>query len=56
MEVPIEVWDVIKKQADGLSARDRQIDDLINLLREQITENKKINARLEDNAGSAAVG
>lgn len=56
IEVPAEVWQVIKRQADGLSSRDRQIDDLISLLRDQINENKKINARQDALATSAVVG
>ena len=54
--IPASVWTVIKQQAESLSARDRQIDDLIGLLKEQVQENKKINARQEDDATSAAVG
>ena len=41
MTVPKDVWSVIKKQAESLSARDRQIDELMGLLKEQIQENKK---------------
>ncbi len=48
------MWSVIKKQAESLSARDRQIDELMGLLKEQIQENKKMLARQEDNATSAA--
>lgn len=54
MTVPKDVWNVIKKQAESLSARDRQIDELVGLLKEQIQENKKMLARQEDNATSAA--
>ena len=54
MTVPKDVWSVIKKQAESLSARDRQIDELMGLLKEQIQENKKMLARQEDNATSAA--
>ena len=52
--VPKDVWSVIKKQAERLSARDRQIDELMELLKQQIQENKKMLARQEDNATSAA--
>ena len=41
--IPASVWTVIKQQSESLSARDRQIDDLIGLLKEQVQENKKIN-------------
>lgn len=54
--IPASVWTVIKQQSESLSARDRQIDDLIGLLKEQVQENKKINARQVDAATSAAVG
>lgn len=50
-----DVWKVIKQQAESLSARDRQIDELMAMLKEQIQENKKISARMEENASSAAV-
>lgn len=49
-----DVWKVIKQQAESLSARDRQIDELMAMLKEQIQENKKISARMEENASSAA--
>lgn len=49
ISIPKDVWDSIKR-------KDKQIDDLVSLLREQIAENKKTVARQEDNANSAAVG
>lgn len=49
-----DVWKVIKQQAESLSARDRQIDELMAMLKEQIQENKKISAQMEGNASSAA--
>lgn len=49
-----DVWKVIKQQAESLSARDRQIDELMAMLKEQIQENKKISTRMEGNASSAA--
>lgn len=55
VSIPNDVWKVIKQQAESLSARDRQIDELMAMLKEQIQENKKINVRREENAGSAAV-
>lgn len=54
--IPADVWAVIKAQASGLSARDRQIDDLIGLLQEQTALIKKTLAPRDDNATSAAVG
>lgn len=52
--VSSDVWKIIKQQAESLSARDKQIDELMEMLKEQIQENKKINARREENVGSAA--
>lgn len=49
-----DVWKVIRQQAESLSVRDRQIDELMAMLKEQIQENKKISARTEGNASSAA--
>lgn len=43
IEVPEEAWEVIKKQADSLASKDRQVEELINLL-------KKANASKEGNA------
>lgn len=39
--VPKDVWEIIKQQAESLSARDKQIDELMEMLKEQIQENKK---------------
>lgn len=49
VEVSAEAWTVIKKQAESLASKDRQVEALIGLL-------KKANVRLEDNAASADVG
>lgn len=43
-------------QAQSLSARDKQIDDLISLLKTQLSEKEKTVARRGDAATSAAVG
>lgn len=53
---PASAWNVIQKQAESLSARDKQIEDLICLLKEQIQESKKTVARQDDNAICADVG
>lgn len=53
LTVQKDVWKVIQQQAESLSARDRQIDELMGLLKEQIQVNKKILARPEENASSA---
>lgn len=41
VEIPREAWSVIQTQAESLSARDRQIDELIGLLKDQLRESKK---------------
>lgn len=33
VSIPAKVWDVIEKQADSLKSKDKQIDDLISLLK-----------------------
>lgn len=45
--VTAEAWEVIKKQADSLASKDRQVEELINLL-------KKETAPREDNVTCAA--
>ena len=37
--VPKDAWEIIKQQAESLSARDKQIDELMEMLKEQIQEN-----------------
>ena len=44
----------LQQQAASLASKDKQIDELMSLLKEQIAENKKAVARQEDNAASAA--
>lgn len=54
--IPASVWSVIQRQAQSLSSRDRQIEDLIVLLKEQVQENKKISARQDALATSVVAG
>lgn len=54
--IPASVWSVIQRQAQSLSSRDRQIEDLIALLKERVQENKKISARQDALATSAVAG
>lgn len=56
LSIPRDVWTVLQQQAASLAAKDKQVDDLMNLLKEQIESSKKINAPREDAATSAAVG
>jgi hypothetical protein len=46
ISISSEAWDVIKKQADSLASKDRQMEELIGLL-------KKANVPKEDNAKCA---
>lgn len=54
--IPAEVWTVIQAQTSSLAARDRQVDELINLLRSEIDTLKKTTAPRGEDASSAAVG
>lgn len=56
VSVRADAWTVIRQQAESLSARDRQIDALITMLQDELAEKKKVLARQEDAATSAAVG
>lgn len=47
VEIPLEIWEVVKMQAKSLEAKDRQIDSLINIIN---SERKKTPARGEDAA------
>lgn len=51
-----DVWNVLQQQAASLASKDKQIDELMSLLKEQIAANKKAAVRQEDDAASAAVG
>lgn len=48
VEVPTEAWLIIKQQAESLASKDRQVEELINLL-------KKANAPKEGNVTCADV-
>ena len=54
--IPASVWSVIQRQAQSLSSRDRQIEDLIAMLKEQVQKNKKISARQDALATSVVAG
>lgn len=49
-----DAWSVIQQQAASLASKDKQIDELMSLLKEQIADNKKVAVRQEDNVTSAA--
>lgn len=52
MTIPASVWRVIQQQADSLSVRDRQIDELIALLKAK----EKTSARTDEPVTSVVVG
>ena len=54
--IPAEVWAVVQAQTSSLAARDRQVDELINLLRSGMEALKKTTAPRGEDATSAAVG
>lgn len=54
--IPKEAWKVIQAQSESLAAKDRQIDELVDLLKEQIRDNKKTAAQTDVNAASAVAG
>lgn len=39
--IPANVWEVIQTQAESLKSKDKQIDELVALLKQQIAEGKK---------------
>lgn len=43
--VDASVWAVVKAQAESLAARDRQVDELISMLRSQIEDLKKVDVQ-----------
>lgn len=54
--IPSDVWDVIQTQAESLRSKDKQIDQLIAMLTQQMEECKKTPVRQDDNATSAVAG
>lgn len=54
--IPANVWEVIQTQAESLKSKDKQIDELVALLKQQIAEGKKMPAQQGGNAPSAVAG
>ena len=54
--IPANVWEVIQTQAESLKSKDKQIDELVALLKQQIVEGKKMPAQQGGNATSAVAG
>ena len=56
VEISREAWRIIQLQAESLAARDKQIDELVGLLKEQLREQKKTVAPTDGAATSAVAG
>ena len=54
--IPANVWEVIQTQAESLKSKNKQIDELVALLKQQIAEGKKMPAQQGGNATSAVAG
>ena len=54
--IPANVWGGIQTQAESLKSKDKQIDELVALLKQQIAEGKKMPAQQGGNATSAVAG
>ena len=54
--IPANVWEVIQTQAESLKSKDKQIDELVALLKQHIAECKKMPAQQGGNATSAVAG
>ena len=54
--IPANVWEVIQTQAESLKSKDKQIDELVALLKQQIAEGKKMPAQQGGNATPAGAG
>ena len=48
--IPANVWEVIQTQAESLKSKDKQIDELVALLKQQIAEGKKMPAQQGGNS------
>ena len=56
VEIGRDAWKVIQLQAESLAARDKQIEELVGLLKDQIRESKKTGVPTGDIATSAVAG
>ena len=54
--IPANVWEVIQTQAESLKSKDKQIDELVALLKQQIAEGKKMPGQQGGNATTAVAG
>lgn len=56
VEISRAAWRIIQLQAESLAARDKQIDELVGLLKAQVQESKKTLAPTGEAATSAVAG
>lgn len=56
VQIPADAWRIIQLQAESLAARDKQIEELVGLLKEQIREQKKTVAPTDGAVTSAVAG
>ena len=56
VEISREAWRIIQLQAESLAARDKQIEELVGLLKEQLREQKKTVAPTDGAVTSAVAG
>lgn len=54
--IPANVWEVIRTQAESLKSRDKQIEELVAMLKQQLAEAKKTPAQRDGDATSAVAG
>ena len=54
--IPANVWEVIQTQAESLKSKQKQIDEMVALLKQQIAQGKKMPAQQGGNATSAVAG
>lgn len=54
--IPADVWEVIRTQAESLKSRDKQIEELVAMLKQQLADAKKTPAQRGGDATSAVAG
>lgn len=54
--IPANVWEVIRTQAESLKSRDKQIEELVAILKQQLAEAKKTPAQQGGGATSVVAG
>ena len=54
--IPANVWEVIRTQAESLKSRDKQIEELVAILKQQLAEAKKTPAQQGGDATSVVAG